>query len=180
MKKFAFIFGLIVLCLLAFTACSSEINKEDYIRIHIRADSNESDAQAVKLLVRDEVVAYLTKEAENISSKEEMRHLILDKLDYLSELANNVLQQNGFSYKAQARFGMESFPTRSYGELTLPDGEYEALIIELGTGKGDNWWCVAYPPLCFIASEDKGTDKIEYKSIIKDFFDGLNKKNQGD
>lgn len=174
MKKFWLIGLLFIVCALIFTACSSEINKEDYIRIHIRATSNEEEAQKVKLLVRDEIVSYLTKEAENISSKEEMRCLILEKLDYLTEIANTVLRQNGFSYGARARFGRESFPTKSYGELTLPSGEYEALIIELGSGQGDNWWCVAYPPLCFIASENKESDEIEYRSIIKDFFDGLN------
>lgn len=177
MKKTLFIICLLLVGLIVFTACSSDINKENYIRIHIRANSNEESAQQVKLLVRDEIVAYLTVEAKSISSKEEMRALILNKMDYLTELANKVLRANGFTYSARARLGMESFPTKSYGELTLPEGEYEALIIELGSGKGDNWWCVAYPPLCFIASEKKDGDSVEYRSVIKDFFDSLGKKN---
>lgn len=180
MKKILWLLLFLVLCGIAFTACSTRINKEDYIRIHIRADSNEEDAQSVKLLVRDEIVAYLTKEASGVSSKSEMKGLIINKLDYLTELANNVLRQNGFAYTAEATLGKENFPTKSYGELTLPEGEYEALIIKLGKGEGDNWWCVAYPPLCFIASEDKGEDGIEYKSVIKEFFDGLKRKDEGD
>ena len=82
-------------------------------------------------------------------------------------VATQVLKEQGFAYSASAEIKKESFPTRVYGEYTLPAGEYSALIIRLGSGKGDNWWCVVYPPLCFASTD---TDVI-YKSKIQEIIE---------
>ena len=163
----------LTLTLLLFCGCNKTIPHSDYIRFHVRADSNESEAQEVKLKVRDAVVAYLTVEAKGVGSRDEMKRKILENIPKIEEIANGVLKENGFTYLSTARLAVESFPEKSYGDLTLEKGDYEALIIELGSGKGNNWWCVAYPPLCFIAAEDNGTDGVEYRSIIADFFKNL-------
>ena len=90
-------------------------------------------------------------------------------------MTDKVLENNGFCYKSKAKLNEEYFPTRSYGELTLTDGFYDALIIELGEAEGNNWWCVVYPPLCFIGAEGSDTNNIKYKSklyeIVQNFFD---------
>ena len=86
-------------------------------------------------------------------------------LDEISTLASDVLKQNGFSYGATADLTVETFPTRVYGEYVLPAGEYSALVLRLGSGKGDNWWCVVYPPLCFVGDS---AANIIYKSKIKE------------
>ena len=82
----------------------------------------------------------------------------------ISALATDFLKQNGFDYSAKAKVNNEYFPTRSYETLTLEDGFYDALIVELGSGTGDNWWCVIYPPLCF--SENTNSSDVKYSSII--------------
>ena len=92
------------------------------------------------------------------------------ELGAIEEVAKEILRENGFSYGAKASLRREDFPTRVYDGVTLEAGVYDALILELGSGKGDNWWCVVYPPLCFTS----GNGNIVYKSmiaeIIKKFF----------
>lgn len=134
-----------------------------YLRMHIRADSNADEAQAVKYLVRDEIVAYLTPLVAGYESKNEALAGVEAHLREIAQTAEQTLARNGFSYGARASVKRESFPTRVYDGYTLPAGEYTALIIELGQGKGDNWWCVVYPPLCFAAQSGQN---VIYKSKI--------------
>lgn len=134
-----------------------------YLRIHIRAHSNETRAQDVKYKVRDAVVDYLTPIVADCTTKEIAMRKIAQNLQGIQTAANNVLQAQGVSYGAQASLKKENFPTRIYGEYTLPSGEYTALIISLGAGQGDNWWCVVYPPLCFVAPAG---ENVIYKSKI--------------
>lgn len=134
----------------------------EYLRIHVRAHSNDERAQAVKYLVKDEVVAYLTPLAARASSKREAMSLLNEHLRGIEQAAERVLTREGFSYGATAKLTVEEFPTRVYGEYTLEKGSYDALILELGEGKGDNWWCVVYPPLCFAGENGN----VTYKSLI--------------
>lgn len=140
----------------------------EYLRIHIRADSNEKEAQAVKYKVRDRVVDYLTPLVAEYETKEEAMQGIARSLKNIEEVANEVLKENGFSYGSKANVERESFPTRVYGEYVLPAGEYSALILRLGSGEGDNWWCVVYPPLCFVGDANAN---VIYKSKIKEIID---------
>ena len=137
----------------------------DYLRIHIRADSNAEDDQAVKYLVRDELVAYLTPLVADYETKDEAIVGVGCHLKDLETQAEKVLLANGFSYGASVELKKERFPTRIYGDYTLPAGEYAALIVRLGRGNGDNWWCVVYPPLCFAGEMGQN---IIYKSKIQE------------
>ena len=134
----------------------------EYLRIHIRADSNENQAQAVKYSVRDKVVEYLTPLVAGYSTQAEAVRGIEENLSQIERIASEVLAQKGFAYGAKAQIKREEFPTRVYKEYTLPAGEYTALILYLGKGEGDNWWCVVYPPLCFTATQGN----VQYKSKI--------------
>lgn len=162
-------FGIIVLVGIGFYTKTP--TKTEYLRIHIRADSNLSIDQEVKYKVKDEVVEYLTPKIAEATSKEKAEKILTENLEGIEEVANKVLSENGFSYKAKAKINNEKFPVRVYGTLTLDEGYYDALIINLGSGKGDNWWCVVYPPLCF--TESNGTGYV-YRSkiyeIIEDFY----------
>lgn len=145
----------------------NSISRTEYLRIHIRADSNESEAQAVKYRVRDRLVEYLTPIVADCSTKEQAERKIAARLQELSAAAEEVLCANGFTYGAKAELATEDFPTRVYESYTLPAGKYSALIVYLGRGEGDNWWCVVYPPLCFVAT----TSDVVYKSKIKEIID---------
>ena len=93
----------------------------------------------------------------------------MDNLEEIEKVADSVLNENGFSYSSKAGVRNELFPTRKYDDLVLDGGYYDALIIELGDAKGDNWWCVVYPPLCF-TGEGQG---YQYKSKIKEIIDNF-------
>ena len=141
----------------------------EYLRIHIRADSNDSAAQAVKYRVRDKIVEYLTPLVAEYPTKAAAMQGISSHIADVSALASEVLRENGFAYSATAELTVENFPTRVYDGCTLPAGEYSALIIKLGSGKGDNWWCVVYPPLCFAATNTSYVYKSKIAEIIADF-----------
>lgn len=172
MKKVCIIFLLsIIISLTAYGFSSrsvwqspSQNDTSGYLRIHVRADSNAEEAQAVKYKVRDEIVEYLTPLVAEYDTKERALTGIAQHVAEIEKTAVKVLRQNGFTYGATVRLEREIFPTRIYGEYTLPAGEYTALIVRLGSGQGDNWWCVVYPPLCFTTPTGKN---VIYKSRIK-------------
>ena len=142
-----------------------------YLRIHIRADSNEDRDQAVKYLVRDRVVEYLTPMVAQYETKAEAMRGIEGSLGEISAVASETLRKEGFAYGATAELKEEKFPTRVYGEYTLEAGVYSALILRLGSGQGDNWWCVVYPPLCFAAVDSNVVYKSKIKEIITRFYE---------
>jgi len=163
------IFGIIgAAALIAIIICSSGGGKvnEDYVRIHIRANSNSDIDQSVKYKVKDAVVEYLSRYVSGCKTKTEALEIVKDKESELSTVASDVLRREGFSYSAKAQIRQEEFPVRTYGDTTLDEGVYDALIIELGTGTGDNWWCVLFPPLCFVSGENTGDNTVKYKSKI--------------
>lgn len=147
----------------------------DYLRVHIRANSNDEIDQSIKYIVKDKVVNFVTPYLIDCDSKQKSIDTINGLILQIENLCDNVLSQNGFNYTSRARIDTEKFPTRSYDNVTLEAGVYDALIIELGSGKGDNWWCIVYPPLCFVNKSDLTEQNIQYQSylmdIIKKYFD---------
>ena len=141
-----------------------------YLRVHIRANSNSEEDQAVKYRVRDRVVEYLTPVVAECGSKAAAMRAVEQKLPEISAVAERELRANGYAYGARAKLKTEEFPTRVYDGVTLAAGVYDALILELGTGKGDNWWCVVYPPLCFTGGNANVVYKSKIAEIIKKFF----------
>ena len=154
---------------------ASPLEADSFLRIHIRANSNESLDQQVKYKVKDELVKYLTPILAQADTKEVAMSLVKENLDNISRVAGLVLQKEGYTYGANAKLKSEYFPLRCYDDVVLESGEYDSLIVELGSGAGNNWWCVVYPPLCFVATEDD-REGITYRSkildIINRFFGG--------
>lgn len=173
MKK-GILIGILALAIaaLCFAFAGTEEKKVDcdsYLRVHIRANSNSTEDQTVKYKVRDKVVELLTPVVAEAKDKQTAIALIRGKLDEVSAVADAVLRSNGFYYGARASLREEEFPTRVYDDVTLEAGVYDALILELGTGSGDNWWCVVYPPLCFTG----GNANVVYKSKILEIIDNF-------
>lgn len=125
-------------------------NKQGLIRLHVLANSDSSEDQQLKLKVRDAVLAYLSPQLEQAASSDSARSIILNNKDQLVEIAKQVIKENGADYSARLEVGMFDFPIKSYGDLVLPAGKYEAVRILIGAAHGKNWWCVLFPPLCFI------------------------------
>lgn len=148
--------------------------REQYIRIHIRANSNEEADQKVKLKVRDAVITFLTPVLSYAETKEEAAKVLQGCLGEIERVADVVLTAQNMGYRASAKLKTEKFPEREYNDLTLPAGVYDALIINLGSGDGDNWWCVAFPPLCFVPKEGSA---VEYRSKILEIIEEWKEKN---
>ena len=146
--------------------------RREYLRMHVRANSDSAADQAVKYEVKDAIVDYLMPLAASCESKEEAMAALKNAIPAIEAVADEVLAENGFSYTAHAEVRREEFPTRVYEDVTLEAGMYDALIVELGTGEGANWWCVLYPPMCF--SGEATGENIVFRSriaeIIRSFF----------
>ena len=164
----------IIVAVCGFQPQNTGLEKADYLRIHIRANSNSECDQLVKYEVKSAVVDALTPLLTNATTKEKAVEIIENNLSLIESIANSVLKREGYNYTSSARICKEKFPTRQYDDLVLESGFYDALILNLGTGAGNNWWCVVYPPMCFVGGADDGNNNIHYKSklveIINNFF----------
>lgn len=167
----AVMLGVIGIFCLAFAGMGRGNETETaYLRVHIRANSNLAEDQNVKYKVRDGLVAYLTPAVAECATKREAMEKIGGKLDEIALVAQNILRAEGYDYGARASLRQEEFPTRVYEGVTLEAGVYDALILELGTGSGDNWWCVVYPPLCFTSGNGNVIYKSKIAEIIQKFY----------
>lgn len=140
----------------------SEANIYDNaIRLHILADDNSESAQSVKLLVRDAILNECGDLFSDTGDVTAAAEAVEENIPRMEEIANRVLQENGFDYHATAQFGYEEYPTRVYDNVTLPAGTYRSLRVNLGSAEGNNWWCVLFPPLCTGAASGKDLSKAE-------------------
>ena len=153
---------------------------EKIVRFHVRANSDSEFDQNVKLYVRDAVLDYTGEILKNSSSKEESIDLLNENIDGITKTAQNAVYEKNSNYEVRTNIKEEYFPVRDYGDFVFPAGRYTSFVIEIGSGKGANWWCVMYPQLCFVdeavVTDDEKTNselkniltKEEYNLITKD------------
>ena len=153
-KKYFIIFILLFLyvMLYSFSYANNVVSdlSNSLFRLHVIANSNSKEDQNLKYLVRDELISYMNTLCSNVSSKEQAITIANEHLDDFQKIANDVISQNGFNYSARVQIGNFAFPTKTYGDISLPAGYYDALKVELGKAEGKNWWCVMFPSLCFV------------------------------
>lgn len=153
-KRFLIIFLLfivyILLSLFSYSNAVSTNISNSVFRLHVIANSNSTDDQTLKYLVRDELIKYMNSMCQNISSKEEAIKIANENKNEFYNIAKKVIEDNGFNYNVNIDIGNFSFPTKTYGDITLPAGFYDALKVEIGSASGQNWWCVMFPSLCFV------------------------------
>ena len=122
------------------------------IRFHVRANSDSKEDQALKLKVKDRVVKYLEEELKQADTLDGARNILYYGIGEIEEIALSVIREEGFDYPVKVYFENDYFPLKTYGDMVFPAGEYEAFRIDIGGSEGKNWWCVLYPPLCFVDS----------------------------
>ncbi|MDE6870093.1 MAG: stage II sporulation protein R, partial [Clostridia bacterium] len=137
---------LIIAGIYAVKVSGKSSDESTYLRIHIRANSNDTADQSVKYKVKESIVDFMTPALEGAKTKAEAMEILQNNIVAMKSVADATLAQNGYDYKSRVSLRKEEFPARTYGDLTLDSGVYDALIIELGSGDGDNWWCVGFPP----------------------------------
>ena len=127
---------------------------QNVFRLHVRAADNSAYAQKIKIDVRDAVLGCTSEITKNCKDAKDAKKAISENIEKIENSANDVLDKNNCEYDAKAYIAKENFPTRTYEDISLPAGEYEALVIELGDAKGENWWCMLYPRLCAGKADD--------------------------
>lgn len=143
------------------------------IRFHVIANSDNESDQALKLQIRDKVLQYISPKLNNSKSIEESRKILDIENENILNIAKEVINENGYSYDVESTLSKEYFPVKTYGNITLPQGKYEAYRIVIGSGEGQNWWCVMFPPLCFV---DVTKGSIAYEETEKQMKEVLNEK----
>ena len=141
---------------------SNESYKEELIRFHVLANSDTQEDQELKLKVRDAIISYLQPRLEYSDNIDESEKIIIDSYEELNKISKEIIIENGYNYDVNVELTYSNFPTKQYSSVVLPAGEYKALKVVIGEGQGQNWWCVMFPPLCFVdessAVIDKSTD----------------------
>ena len=169
-NKFLFLLFLFILYILFnYFFYANNISKDieqSVFRLHIIANSDSEEDQNLKYKVRDNIINYLNTLCSNSSSKEKTIQIANNNLTTIQEIADNTIQENGFNYSAIVEIGNFEFPTKNYGDISIPSGYYDALKVKLGKSTGQNWWCVLYPSLCFIEPE-KGIVSDSSKEELK-------------
>ncbi len=156
---------IIIVVIITISTVMKQQEQEEYdlVRIHIRANSNSREDQALKLQVKNRLIDILTPLMANAENKDDALNILKMNRKYIQKESNNILAINKVEYQSKVSLLREEFPTKVYGDLIFEKGYYDALIIDLGLASGDNWWCVAFPPLCFVPTDD---GNIRYKSKI--------------
>ena len=175
MKYILSFFGIVaIFCAVFFcTKKGNEVN-DDYLRIHITANSNSDFDKNIKYKVKDAVVDFLILMLGDVKDKESAEILLKDNLQKIEAVANDALCRFGVKYNAQVTLVEEKIPTRVYDDFSLQSGVYQSLKIDLGQAKGDNWWCVVFPAVCFTSS--KNPQNLEYISKIWDTIQSVTKR----
>ena len=150
------LFAMLITIILSSAGFESECKsvEQEVLRLHVIANSDSDEDQNLKLKVRDELLNEWKKDYSSFATKDEAEKAMRKDLALFEKTAKSVIEKNGFDYSVTARVEKSSFPTRTYGSITLPAGEYDALKVIIGEGKGKNWWCVMFPPLCLPAAEE--------------------------
>ncbi len=190
MKLLKRFFVLILLFLLytficAYSYASSVSNDiaDSVFRLHILANSDSEEDQNLKLLVRDNVLSYMKEISSDVSTKEEVISLMDEHLEDFKQIALSTIKNAGYDYDVNLKVGNFDFPSKSYGDISLPSGYYDALRIEIGEAKGHNWWCVMFPTLCFVdvssgSLDDDSKDVLE-SNLNSEEYDLVSGENLG-
>ncbi len=188
MKFFKRVFLLTILFLCYTTICAFSYSSAVFddisnsvFRLHIIANSDSQEDQNLKLLVRDNVLNYMKEIASDVSSKDEAISIMEAHLDDFQSIAISTIRNAGYDYDVNLSVGKFDFPTKTYGDISLPSGMYDALEIKIGDAAGQNWWCVMFPTLCFIdvssGSLDDNSKAVLEENLNEEGFDLVSENN---
>lgn len=141
--------------------------KDNLIRFHVIANSDTEEDQNLKLKVRDAVIDGLSIKLESATTVEEAKQILNDNIQYVNDIARQVIESNNYDYNVKTMLSHENFPDKVYGDYVFPQGNYEAFRVIIGDGNGQNWWCVMFPPLCFVDESKTAIDSAELEKNIE-------------
>jgi len=167
MKKYIILF-IVMLCFYTFSSSALEKIEipDDALRIRVIPNSDSEYDQAVKIKVKEELSKELYELLKNAQTSDEAKNIMENNMDAIDKRVKKILLDENFKNGYSINYGYNYFPEKNYKGVVYEEGYYESLVVKIGKGEGENWWCVLYPPLCLIEEND-----TEYKSLIKDLLD---------
>ena len=156
----------VFICAYSYVSAVSNDLSNGVFRLHIIANSDSQEDQDLKYIVRDNLIQYMNNLCSNCSSKEEIIEIANKHKDDFKQIAEDTIKSNGFSYPVSIDIGNFEFPTKTYGDISFPAGYYDALKVKIGESAGQNWWCVMFPPLCFVDTST-GIVPDESKEVLQ-------------
>lgn len=152
---------------------SSElIIPKEAIRFRVIANSDEKVDQDIKLLVRDELQTKITSDLESSDGLATSRKILSSNIDNYKQVVATTLENNNIQEPFSINYGLNYFPEKTYKGVKYQEGNYESLVVTLGSGEGKNWWCVLFPPLCLLeAEEEEEVEEVEYKFFVQELID---------
>ena len=172
MKKYLILASLILVCIPNLNKESEEIViPDEAIRFRVVAESNTKEDQETKTIVKEVLEENLDTLLKDSTSIDETRSILKENQNHFESLIERTLLTNKINTGYKVNFGLNYFPEKNYKGVIYEEGYYESLVVTLGSGNGENWWCVLFPPLCLMEGEDTNTDEVEYKSFVKEMID---------
>lgn len=179
-----FLFVILVICVI-YGGFAQKGIADNVVRLHIIANSDSKADQELKLKVRDAILENMQKKYPDGATRDETVQYLKKNLPEIGKVATDVLKENGSDESIVAKYGVFPFPTKQYDNVVLPAGMYEAVRIEIGNAKGQNWWCVMFPPLCIaddnsVRMSQKSQDQLRASlgddnfSLVTDIADSKN------
>ena len=138
------------ICAISYVQAVSTDISDSVFRLHVIANSNSDEDQNLKYKVRDNLLNYMNNICKDCTSKEEAINIVSEHQEEFRQVALEKIKNEGYSYNVKIEIGNFEFPTKQYGDISLPAGFYDALKVEIGKAEGRNWWCVMFPSLCFV------------------------------
>lgn len=137
------------------------------IRFRVVANSNSTDDQTIKLRVKENLEKDLYSYLKDVKSINDAKKQLNQNLDNINKNVENTLLKNNYNDNFNVHLGLNHFPSKEFKGVVYDEGDYESLVVTLGSGMGDNWWCVLFPPLCLLEAEEENIDEIEYQFFVK-------------
>jgi len=160
---------IVIVFIVTSVKASNFVIPEDAIRIRVVANSNSEYDQEIKLKIKEMLEIKMYNLLKNIKGVESARNIINNNLNNIENEVKNILENENYTLGYNISFGDNYFPEKKYNGVTYKEGYYESLVVTLGKGEGDNWWCVLFPPLCLLEAEE--SEEVEYKFFIEELFD---------
>lgn len=187
-KRYVLVYSLLLIIAALSILVLSNLEKQDakkiqkgiaseVVRFHVIAHSDSKVDQELKLIIKDKLTKELEPLLKDVDSVKEARIILSENMAYIENLSRKIIASKNFNYSAKASLEYDYFPLKVYGDIALPPGKYEAVRIELGDAKGENWWCLVFPPLCFIDSTysvvpDSSKEQLQ-KVLTKDEYEEI-------
>lgn len=171
MKKWILVIVAIIIVGIINNKSEEVIIPKEAIRFRVIANSNEEEDQETKMFVRDNIQKHLYEDLKTTNNVEEAREKVNENMNKYNEIVKESLDKIDNKETYKLNYGNNYFPKKTYKGVTYKEGYYESLVVTLGNGMGDNWWCVLFPPLCLLEAEESKTEEVEYKFFIKELID---------